>query len=477
MDLTTLTIKQLHEAYVAKTTTVADVVAAYKAKIDARNGSVNAYLEVFTDLDAQAAAAQKRIDDGTATTLTGVPFAIKDNILIEGRRAGAASKALEGYVAPYTATAARKLIEQGAIALGRVNMDEFAMGGSTENSAYGPTSNPIDEGRVSGGSSGGSAAAVAMEGACFALGSDTGGSIRQPASLCGVVGFKPTYGSVSRHGLIAMTSSLDVIGPITKTAEDAKIVYDAIKGIDTMDATSAASSDEPVAAGKIVGVPRAFLTTGIDADVLADFEASLERLKSAGYEIKDVDMPNLEYSLAAYYVIMPAEVSSNMARFDGLRYGAKVEGDDLLGDYLNTRGQLFGKEVRRRIMLGTHVLSTGYYDAYYGKACQARSLIRDDFDRAFERVDFVALPTSPVPAFRLGEKSTDPLSMYLADIFTVSANLAGVPAVSVPSGMVLRPDADGAMASLPVGLQLIGPAFSDSAVLDTAAAFAATAKK
>lgn len=463
-EILSATITVLADAYTHKKVQVRDVVAAYVAEAKKQNESINAYLEFFDTAEAEA-QAQERINTSLATTLTGIPFCIKDNIVLVGKKATAASLVLEGYVAPYTATAVQKLLDAGAICIGRVNMDEFAMGGSTENSAYGVVKNPADTTRVAGGSSGGSAAVVAMCGAVFALGSDTGGSIRQPASFCGVVGLKPTYGSVSRHGLMAMASSLDVIGPITKSVEDAKIVFDCIRGQDPLDATSIseATINAPVFVdvrrtktdSYVVGVPYDLLKEGVDEDVLQNFNAALQKLEAQGAAIVPVTLPNVKYSLAAYYVIMPAEVSSNMARFDGVRFGAHVDGEDLLKDYFATRGTKLGKEVRRRIMLGTYVLSTGYYDAYYGKAGSARAKITADFAHAFASVDAVALPTSPVPAFEIGEKSDDPLSMYLADIFTVSANLAGIPAISIPSGIVSRTSTSTAQTSaLPVGMQL-----------------------
>lgn len=470
MDISTLTITELSAKLAAGELKVADIVAAYRANISARNAELNVYLEEFAT-DAAVAAAQARIDAGERGTLLGIPFAIKDNILIEGYKSSASSRALEGYVAPYSSTTAAKLIAAGAICLGRVNMDEFAMGGSTENSAFGVTRNPVAPSRVSGGSSGGSAAAIAANMACFALGSDTGGSIRQPASFCGAVGLKPTYGVVSRHGLIAMSSSLDAIGPITRTVEDAKIVLDVIAGVDAMDATTVALPSTPITTTKRIGVPRSLFAKGIDADVLANFEASLAQLAQAGYEIVDVNLDKLSYSLAAYYVIMPAEVSSNMARFDGLRFGGKVEGATLLGDYLATRGQLLGAEVRRRIILGTYVLSSGYYDAYYGKARALRDAIRKDVLAVLETCDVIATPTSPVPSFEVGEKSGDPLSMYLADIFTVGANLVGSPAISIPSGTTPRVDSKGVSAELPLGIHFMARPFGEQVLFDIGQAF------
>ena len=390
---------------------------------------------------------------GKSQFLTGIPIAVKDNILIEGRIAGAASKILENYHASYDATVIEKLKAQGAVFLGRTNMDEFAMGSSTENSAYGPTRNPIDTKRVPGGSSGGSAAAVAAHMALAALGSDTGGSIRQPAAHCGLVGFKPTYGAVSRFGLIAMGSSLDQIGPLTKSISDAKILYDVIRGYDKNDSTSLPeTAPTPAKTPRMIGVPRAFLKSGIDEDVLATFEATLKKLESAGFEIRDIEMPSLPYGLAVYYVIMPAEVSTNLARLDGIRYGLSVPADTIGEVYSKTRAAGFGPETCRRILVGTFVLSSGYADAYYRKARAVRSGITQEFSRAFEGVDAIAVPTTPAPAFVMGEKANDPLAMYAEDIFSVPVNLAGVPAISVPAGMVER---DGKQ--LPVGFQIIGP--------------------
>ena len=417
---------------------------------------VSAYLEVFDDLLTRADEADSARKDGSTGALLGIPVAVKDNILMHGRRVTAGSKMLEGYVASYDATVVKKLREAGALLVGRTNLDEFAMGSSTENSAFGVVRNPVDPSRVPGGSSGGSAAAVAMGGALAALGSDTGGSIRQPAAFTGTVGLKPTYGAVSRSGLIAMASSLDQIGPITRTVEDAEILFNAIAGTDPLDSTSVRV---PRAAGVpenlTIGVPRSFLSSGVDADVIARFEETLERLRNAGVSVREVDMPSLRYALPSYYVVMPAEASTNLARFDGVRYGLHVGGEDLFGDYRATRGTGFGTEVRRRILLGTYVLSAGYYDAYYRKASGARDLIRGDFDRAFRDVHAIVTPTTPTPAFRFGEKK-DPLAMYLSDVFTVPANLTGMPALSVPMGTVARGGID-----LPVGIQYAGPRFSE----------------
>ncbi|MDE1874957.1 MAG: Asp-tRNA(Asn)/Glu-tRNA(Gln) amidotransferase subunit GatA [Patescibacteria group bacterium] len=478
IDLTTLTIKKAHDALGRGDFSARDLVEAYLAEISKKNKDIHAYLEVFGDVIAQAEAAQKMIDSARAAgrevpLLAGIPIAVKDNILISGRRAGSASKILEGYVAPYDATAIAKLRALGAVFIGRANMDEFAMGGSTENSAYGVTKNPRDLSRVSGGSSGGSAAAVAADMALAALGSDTGGSVRQPASYCGVVGLKPTYGSISRHGLMAMGSSLDVIGPLAKTVSDAEILFNAMKGKDRFDSTSidvdapAAASAKPGAKKPVIGVPRHFLKgDGIDPAVMRAFEESVARFKKLGYEVRDIELPNIEYSLAVYYVLMPAEVSTNLARFDGVKYGLHKSGANLLEDYLNTRGEGFGREARRRIMLGAYVLSSGYYDAYYNKAATVRELLKKDFAKAFASVDAIIMPTAPTPAFKIGEKVSDPVAMYLEDIFTVTANLVGVPAMSVPAGSKSEGGKD-----VPIGLQIIADSGREDILFSLGKAF------
>ncbi len=460
MDITTLTIAQARADLDAKKYTSRELTQAYLSAIEKTDPSIHAYLEVWRDSAlAEADAADTRIATGDVAPLTGIPLAIKDNILIHGRIASSSSKILEHYRATYDSTVILKLKAQGAVFLGRTNMDEFAMGSSTENSAYGATKNPLDSTRVPGGSSGGSAAAVAGGMAVAALGSDTGGSIRQPASHCGLVGLKPSYGAVSRFGLMPMGSSLDQIGPLTKTTTDARILFEAIRGHDENDGTSL--PDYALAGGgKRIGVPRAFIEKGLDADVRALFDATLEKLKGAGYSIVDVDMPNLPYALPVYYIVCPAEVSTNLARYDGIRYGLSVQADTIQDVYKKTRAVGFGEEVRRRILTGTFVLSAGYSDAYYRKARAVRALIRADFDKAFATVDAIALPTAPGPAFKIGEKASDPLAMYLEDIFSVTANLAGVPAISVPSGTVAR---DGV--ALPVGFQLMGPLRGEGVLL------------
>ncbi len=460
INLKNLTIKKAHDALVAKEYSSVELASAYLSEIEKRNPELHAYLGIYDDVLLQAKKADEMIASGKATMLTGIPISIKDNIFYEGKIVSGASKILEHYVATYDSTVVAKLKEAGAVILGRANMDEFAMGGSTENSAFNPSKNPHDTSRVPGGSSGGSAVAVSADLALASLGSDTGGSIRQPASFCGVVGLKPTYGSVSRHGLIAMASSLDVIGPMTKTVEDAEIVFNTIKGKDKFDGTSV-EGEMQTKEKYVLGVPYDFLKEGVDPDVLENFNQLVEKLKTQGFEIKNISIPTLPYALAVYYILMPAEVSSNLSRIDGVKYGSLKEREDLLEDYMFTRGEFFGKEVRRRIMLGTYVLSTGYYDAYYGKALKVRELVKQDFDRVFKEVDAVITPVSPMPAFKFGEKANDPLQMYLADIFTVSANLATVPAISVPAGTVLREEKN-----LPVGLQIIAPRFGENILFD-----------
>ncbi len=464
IDLSTLSIRSAHESMKAKKFSAVDLVQAYLKEIEKKNKELNVYLEVYSDVLEQAKKADELFASGKATLITGIPFAIKDNILIQGKVASSASKMLANYVATYDATAITKLKAQGAVFLGRTNMDEFAMGGSNENSAYGPVGNPYDSTRVSGGSSGGSVAAVAANMALVSLGSDTGGSVRQPASFCGVLGLKPSYGRVSRHGLMAMGSSLDQIGAIGKTADDVEIVYETILGNDPYDGTTLKDGAVfPASSRKgtrlpVIGVPRELLN-GVDPDVLKNFEESLERLRGLGFEIKDISLPNSKYALAVYYVIMPAESSSNLARFEGVKYGLHKDGANLVEDYFATRTAGFGREVKRRILIGNYILSSGYYDAYYNKANIVRDLLRSDYEKAFESVDLVLTPTSPTPAFKIGEKSSDPLSMYLADVFTVTANLTSMPALSIPSGFTER---DGV--KLPLGIQATAR-FKDEAAL------------
>jgi len=453
IDLKNLTIKEARKKLDEKVFSAVDLTKTYLAEIKKKNEEINAYLEIFDDVLDQAKVADERIAKGESYPLLGIPLAIKDVILIKGRKVSAASKILENYVAAYDATAITKLKKQGAVFLGRTNMDEFAMGGSTENSAFGVTKNPNDTGRVAGGSSGGSAAAVAADLALGALGSDTGGSVREPASFCGIVGMKPTYGRVSRYGLIAMGSSLDCIGPIAKNVEDADIIYNAIYGHDVSDSTSITDvTYSKFSPKKVIGVPWGLVNgDGVDKKVKENFKQSVLKLEKLGFEIKDVFIKNIDLALATYYIIMPAEASTNLARFDGMRYGVHKDGKDLLDDYMQTKGKGFGKEVRRRILLGAYVLSAGYYDAYYGKAQAARNALKKEFEKVFQEVDFVVTPTAPIVAWKIGEKS-DPLSMYLADIFTVTANMAGLPAISIPSGFA---EEDGK--KLPLGIQFMAP--------------------
>jgi aspartyl-tRNA(Asn)/glutamyl-tRNA(Gln) amidotransferase subunit A len=466
MDLSTLTIVQARADLDAKKYTSLELTNAYLDAIAQKDTEIHAYLEVWAESAREEAKhADEMIAHGRSQPMTGIPIAVKDNILIEGRVASSASKILEHYYASYDATVITKLKEQGAVFLGRTNMDEFALGSSTENSAYGPTRNPHDTTRIPGGTSGGSAAAVAAHMALAALGSDTGGSIRYPSGMCGTVGLKPTYGRVSRFGLMAAASSLDQIGPIANTVEDAQILLDVIRGYDTNDSTSAPDAFfAPRTPTKRIGVPRAYVKEGMDPDMLACFESTLAQLANAGYEIVDVELPTLQHSLAAYYIINPAEVSTNLARFDGIRYGLSVDAENIHDVYTQSRAAGFGPETRRRILVGTFVLSAGYADAFYRKARAVRELMRADFARVLEGVDVIALPVSPVPAFKFGEKS-DPLALYAVDIFTVSINLVGSPAVSVPSGTVVR---DGK--TLPVGFQIIGAHGDEAGVLDIASA-------
>ena len=423
---------------------------------------------------SRAAALDRDRDRWRDAPLTGVPIALKDNLCTRGVRTTASSRILESFVPPYDATVVAKLEAAGAVIVGKTNCDEFAMGSSTENSAFGPARNPWATDRIPGGSSGGSAVAVAAGMTPLALGSDTGGSIRQPAALCGIVGLKPTYGRVSRYGLLAFASSLDQIGPLARTVADAALALTVIAGVDRADATTV---PQPVAdftraltgdaRGARVGVPRALLDSGVDAEVSRAIEAALEVLVSKGAALVDIDLPHAGAAIPVYYLVATAEASSNLARYDGVRYGyrARPTGarEDLRGMYAQTRAAGFGPEVKRRIMLGTYVLSAGYYDAYYLKAQQVRTLIRRDYDEAFGRVDVVAMPTTPTPAFRIGERVSDPLQMYLGDVFTVSANLAGLPAISLPCGFT--------SGGLPIGLQLTGRAFEEAELLRIADAY------
>ena len=467
-------IKEIHQKLVNREITAAELISSYFQTIDEKDSEIKAFLTLTKDEALQQAKkTDEKIKKGEEINiLEGIPYAVKDNMLVNGVKATAGSKILENYTASFDATVIKKLKEQGAILLGKTNMDEFAMGSSTENSAFFTTKNPCDLERVPGGSSGGSAAAVASKMSVFALGSDTGGSIRQPAGFCGVVGFKPSYGSVSRYGLIAMASSLDIIGPLTQTVEDAEIVFKTICGKDPMDSTSQNLPQIPNSKFQIqnskFGLPKEYFQEGLDGKIKKTIEEVIKKIKSKGATIKEVSLPSTSYALPCYYIIMPAEASSNLARFDGIRYGGIKEKDigvilakagisNLHDLYFKTRGKGFGAEVRRRIILGTYVLSSGYYEAYYKKAQQVRKLIAQEFDKVFQEVDFLITPTSPTFPFKIGEKIDDPLSMYLSDIFTVSANIAGVPAINLPCG---HED------NLPINMQIIGPYLSDFSLLN-----------
>ena len=457
-DLTGLTIKQAHEGLKNKEFTSVDLTKAYLEK--AKKSDLNSFITITEELAlAQAKEADKKIASGDFGMLCGIPCAIKDNILIKDIKCTAASKILENYIAPYDATVIDKLKSEGAVFLGKANLDDNAMGGSGENSAFGPTKNPHDKTRVAGGSSSGPAAAVAANEACYSLGSDTGGSIRLPSSFCGVVGLKPTYGAVSRYGLAAFASSLDQIGPIAKSVEDAKIVFEAIYGKDKMDATSVDYKFETSGAelkGLKIGVPKEYFVKGIDPEVEKIIRGVIEKAESSGAKIVEISLPNTEFALACYYIIAPSEASANLARLDGIKYGLSEPGKDLLDVYLKSKGHGFGAEVKRRIMIGTYTLSSGYYDAYYKKAQEVRQLIKQDFAKAFGKVDLIFCPVSPVPAIKIGERTGDPLSMYLMDIYTVSLNLAGLPGLSLPVGKI---------GDLPVGLQIIGDHFQENKIL------------
>ncbi|MEK7305507.1 MAG: Asp-tRNA(Asn)/Glu-tRNA(Gln) amidotransferase subunit GatA [Nitrospirota bacterium] len=474
MSLHKLTLCELQRKFTAGEVTAKEIARAYFLRIGQVEPKVKAYV---TTRKEQAMVDAAALDDSLkgwrkTQPMMGMPLAIKDNLCTEGVTTTCSSRMLQSFVPPYDATVIAKLRAQGYLLLGKTNLDEFAMGSSTENSAFGPSRNPWNLQCVPGGSSGGSAAAVAADECAAALGSDTGGSIRQPAAFCGVVGLKPTYGRVSRYGLIAFASSLDQIGPITKDVADAAFLLGVIAGHDPMDSTSA---DVPVPdymkalkkkdLKKLkVGIPAEFFAEGLDPEVEQAVRAAIEELKSLGGEIKEIQLPRTDAAVAVYYVIATAEASSNLARFDGVKFGLRSKDTkDLLDLYTKTRQEGFGPEVKRRIMLGTYALSSGYYDAYYGKAQAVRTLIRQDFDAAFKEVDLIVTPVTPTPAFKLGEKSEDPLQMYLSDIFTISVNLAGLPAIALPCGF--------SKAGLPIGLQLIGRAFQEDTLLRAAHAY------
>jgi len=477
-------IKDLHNKLINQEITSEKLTEDYFARIEQKDPEIKAYLSLNKEfaLDKARAVDKKIASGGEIDLLTGVPCGIKDNICIEGLPATAGSKILENYIAPYDATVISKLKEDDSVFLGKTNLDEFAMGSSTENSAFQITKNPHDASRVPGGSSGGSAAAVAADFCAYALGSDTGGSIRQPASLCGVVGLKPTYGMVSRYGLISMASSFDQISPVAKSVEDAAIVLSRISGKDRFDSTTMNVAEKKYEnflgadiSGLKIGIPKEYFESdGLDKNVEKKVREAIGKFEKLGAKIIDINLPSADFALATYYIIMPSEVSSNLARFDGIRFGQsvgaeseKTGADYTLWDiYFKTRAKYLGKEVKRRIMLGTYALSAGYYDQYYLKAQKVRALIKKEFEKAYKKVDIILGPTSPTPAFKIGEKTENPLEMYLADIYTVTANIAGIPAISIPCGTI---ETEGK--NLPVGLQLAGKWFDEETILNAAYVF------
>lgn len=471
MEPYSLGIVELQRLLEKKEISAAEVVSSVYGRVDAVEEKIKAYVTLTRDEAYEmAAAADRARAAGRTGALMGVPMAIKDNMCTKGIKTTCSSKILQNFVPPYESTVTAKLIENGYVLAGKTNLDEFAMGSSTENSGFHTTRNPWDTGRIPGGSSGGSAAAVAADECAAALGSDTGGSIRQPASLCGVVGLKPTYGRVSRYGLVAFASSLDQIGPITKNVRDCAVLMNVISGRDLRDSTSAPVDIPDFTAvigkdikGLKIGIPKEYFIEGLDPDVEAAVKEAVRKFESLGAVPVEVSLPHTGYAVATYYVLATSEASSNLARYDGVKYGFRAEGKDLIDMYMKSRAQGFGPEVKRRIILGTYALSSGYYDAYYKKAQQVRTLIKNDFENAFKKVDVIVTPTSPTAAFRLGEKTADPLQMYLADIFTISVNLAGVPGISVPCGFT--------SGNLPIGLQLIGRHFDEETLLKASFAY------
>ena len=462
MDLKNLTIEKAHELLSNGKISSVELTSHYLKEIDSKNKELNAFLSVHAEKAlAFAKEADVKIKNDQASYLTGIPLAIKDNILVKDEICTAGSKILENYKASYNATVIERLNRENAVILGKTNLDEFAIGSSTENSAFGVTKNPHDTERVAGGTSGGSAAAVAADMCLGALGTDTGGSIRQPSSFCGVVGLKPTYGAVSRFGAIASGSSLDQIGPMAKTVKDVALIYETISGHDPLDSTTVPNNsklldrvEEINIADLRIGIPKEYFEAkGLNAEVKEIVMKAVKWFESQGATIKEISLPNTEYSLPAYYIIQPAECSANLARYDGIRYGQRAEAKNLIDTYFKTKGQFLGAETQRRIMIGTYALSSGYYDAYYSQAQKVRTLIKKDFMEAFEDVDVIFTPTSPSTAFKIGEKTADPLEMYAADIFTVTANLAGVCGLSLNCGKINN---------LPVGLQILGPWFAES---------------
>jgi aspartyl-tRNA(Asn)/glutamyl-tRNA(Gln) amidotransferase subunit A len=454
MDYSKLEIQEISKGIKEKLFSAQEVTSFFIKRIKEKNNQVFSFLEV--DQERALSQAKKIDQEKEKPVLAGVPVAFKDNIMVKGMKCTAGSKMLENYIAPYNAFVVEKLEKAGAIILGKTNMDEFAMGSSTEQSSFGITKNPLDLTKVPGGSSGGSAAAVASGMTCFALGSDTGGSIRQPASFCGVVGMKPTYGAVSRYGLMAMASSLDQIGPITRTVAEAETVFNLISGKDSKDSTSLDYSyslfNDEVKKLRI-GIPKEYLTEGISKEVKEKVVQAITKAEKDGFEIQEVSLPHSQYALAVYYIIMPSEVSSNMARYDGLKYGFSESKNDLISMYFNNRKEGLGAEVKRRIILGNFTLSSGYYDAYYKRAQKVRNLIVEDFKEVFKKVDLILAPVSPTLPFAIGERTKNPLEMYLSDMFTVNANLAGLPAISLPCGEVN---------GLSVGMQIMAPCFQEN---------------
>jgi aspartyl-tRNA(Asn)/glutamyl-tRNA(Gln) amidotransferase subunit A len=472
MELCQLSAHRLHEMLARKEITSREITESVLKRIEQVESRVHAYITLTPEMAMeQAGLADRRLQKGNGGPLTGIPLAIKDLICLRGVRTTCGSHILDHFIPTYDATVIEKLKGAGAIFVGKANMDEFAMGSSTENSFFGPTRNPWDLERIPGGSSGGSAAAVAADACIASLGSDTGGSIRQPASCCGVVGVKPTYGRISRYGLVAFSSSLDQIGPFSKDVQDAALLLQVLCGHDHLDSTSAdvAVPDFPQALtedirGMVLGIPKECFREGLDPQVESAFTKAIRTLENMGAKTVDLSLPHSEYALAVYYIIAPAEASSNLARYDGVKYGFRAKGNfDLMEMYQETRSQGFGAEVKRRIMLGTYALSAGYYEAYYRKAAQVRTLIREDFEKAFAQCDVLLTPTTPTPAFKLGEKVDDPLQMYLSDIFTIPCNLAGLPGLSLPCGFSQQ--------GLPIGLQILANHFQEEKILRAAYAY------
>ncbi|UCE78805.1 MAG: Asp-tRNA(Asn)/Glu-tRNA(Gln) amidotransferase subunit GatA [Nitrospiraceae bacterium] len=471
MDLFELGISELRALLEKREISSVNIVESICKRIDRVENNIKAYITVTKEHALHMAEhADKEMKNDITKPLLGIPVAVKDNICTKDILTTCASKILSNYIPPYESTVTARMLKDGYILIGKANLDEFAMGSSTEHSSFFATRNPWNTDRIPGGSSGGAAAAVAANECIAALGSDTGGSIRLPAALCGVVGMKPTYGRVSRYGLVAFASSLDQIGPITKNVNDAAILLNSIAGKDTMDATSAPMDVPDFTAvigedikGIKVGIPKEYFIKGMDPEITVAVQQAIKQLETLGAVPVDVSLPHTEYAIAAYYVLALSEASSNLARYDGVKYGFRAEAEELMDMYLKSRSEGFGQEVKRRIMIGTYALSSGYYDAYYKKAQQVRTLIKDDFENVFKTVDIIATPTAPTPAFRLGEKIADPLQMYLTDIFTLSVNLAGVPGISVPCGFTSD--------KLPIGLQLIGRHFDEETILKVAHAF------